>query len=111
MKLRDIPRLLDPTRWAMLGAVVLLLFVAVFVIGRCTRGDDFRKAKTEASIAVATGKALDKVAAETPAIRQDQEEKQRAVDELQGADQRLPDGFGADLERVRRGAGKSDDPR
>lgn len=44
-------RLLNPTRWAMLGAVVLLLIVAVFVIGRCTRGDDLKAAKGDTMLA------------------------------------------------------------
>ncbi|RZJ01804.1 MAG: hypothetical protein EON90_02005 [Brevundimonas sp.] len=79
-----------------------LLLLILFGVSWCSERKRIGHAKTEASIAVATGKALDHVASETPVIRQDQEEKQRAVDELQGADQRLPDGFGADLERVRR---------
>lgn len=40
--MKELFRALDPTRWAMLGAVVLLLIVAVFVIGRCTGGDGGR---------------------------------------------------------------------
>ena len=61
------------------------------------------RAEARLAPAVATGKALDRVAIQTPGIRAEQEEKSRAVDDIQGADQRLPDGFGADLERVRRG--------
>lgn len=53
--------------------------------------------------------ALDTVATQTPIIRSEQEEKQRAVDQIQGADQRLPDGFGRELERVRQQ--RSADPR
>lgn len=96
-----------------LYALALIVVLAIVLTGMswCADRDRLKRAKSEASIATATGKALDQVASQTPAIRQDQEEKQRAVDELQGADQRLPDGFGADLERVRRGARKSDDPR
>lgn len=56
-----------------------------------------------AGIAVATGTALDKVAADTQTIREEQKDKEDAVDQIPGADQRLPDGFGAGLERVRRG--------
>lgn len=91
-------------------ALIVLLAIVLMGLSWCADRDRLKRAKSEASIAVATGKALDQVAEETPAIRQDQEEKQRAVDELQGADQRLPDGFGADLERVRRGAGQPRHP-
>jgi len=64
-----------------------------------------RAARAEAQLvpAIATAKALDDVATETPAIRADQKEKEDEVDKIEGADARLPDGFGADLERVRRG--------
>lgn len=48
---REIARALNPTRWAALGAVVLLLIVAVFVIGRCTRGDDLKTAKGDTMLA------------------------------------------------------------
>ena len=60
------------------------------------------RAEARLAPAVATGKALDRVAIQTPIIRADEEEKRRAVDQIQGADQRLPDGFGVELERVRR---------
>lgn len=78
--------------------VFCLLAVAIVTLSYCSE-----RGRIDGNVAAATGKALDKVAAETPVIRQDQQEKQRAVDEIQGADDRLPDGFGADLERVRRG--------
>lgn len=108
--MKELFRALDPTRWAMLGAVILLLVLAIFVIGRCSQGDAIRKARGDATVAGATGEALDRVAKETPAIREDQKEKERAVDEIPGADERLPDGFGADLERVRRGGRERNDP-
>lgn len=84
--------------WMTVGLVGLLLMVAAVILSMCSNNR-----RTDRNVAVATGKALDKVATETPIIRQEQQDKQREVDELQGADQRLPDGFGADLERVRRG--------
>lgn len=84
--------------WLTLGAIGVLLMLVVVILSMCSNDR-----QTDRNVAVATGKALDKVATETPVIRQEQEDKQREVDELQGADQRLPDGFGADLERVRRG--------
>ena len=46
-------------------------------------------------------KALDNVAAQTPVIRQEQEEKQADVDKIEGSDTRLPDGYGDSLQRLR----------
>lgn len=91
------------TRAVQIGAVVVTLIFVGLTLAYCVERGNAHRAKSEASIARATGKALDRVAAETPVIRQEQAEKQRAVDEIEGADERLPDGFGADLERVRRG--------
>lgn len=86
------------------GAVALLvIMVLVFGLSWCSERREAKRARSEASVAVATGKALDKVAAETSVTRQEQEEKQREVDTIEGSDQRLPDGYGAELERVRRG--------
>ena len=86
-----------------IGALIVVLVFIVLALSYCSEKDRLKRSKSEASVATATGKALDTVAAETPVIRQDQEEKQRAVDAIEGSDTRLPDGFGADLERVRRG--------
>lgn len=101
--MREFFRALDPTRWAALIGVVLLLILTVVTLSWCNERDRLKQSRQEANVAAATGRALDKVAKETPAIRQDQEEKQRAVDNLEGSDQRLPDGYGRDLECVRRG--------
>lgn len=91
-------------RRVLLGVVVFcLLAVVIVTLSYCSERRRVAEMRTERNIAVATGEALDKVAAETPVIRQEQQEKERAVDEIEGADQRLPDGFGAELERVRRG--------
>lgn len=98
-------------RWAVSVACLLIMLVVILLaLSWCSERDRRKQARAEATVATATGKALDKVTSETPAIRQDQQEKQDAVDELQGADQRLPDGFGADLERVRRGSGSGRNP-
>lgn len=91
------------TRAVQIGAVVVTLIFVGLTLAYCVERGNAHRAKSEASIARATGKALDRVAAETPVIRQEQAEKQRAVNEIEGADQRLPDGFSAELERVRRG--------
>lgn len=89
--------------WLWLAAVVALIVLAVFVLGKCDSDN-----RRDQGVAVATGKALDKVAQETPAIRQDQQERQREVDQIEGSDQRLPDGYGAELERLRN---RERDPR
>ena len=91
------------TRAVQIGAVVVTLIFVGLTLAYCVERGNAHRAKSEASIARATGKALDRVAAETPVIRQEQAEKQRAVDEIEGANKRLPDGFAAELERVRRG--------
>lgn len=102
---------MNPLRWLPLKTWLILALIVIGLIGllswraACTSAE---KARGEASVAVATGDALDKVAAETPIIRDDQAEKQREVDQLSGADQPLPPGFGADLERVRK---RSSQPR
>lgn len=85
--------------WLILAFIVLLVLALFGWRAGCVAA---RGAKAERNVAVATGTALDKVAAETPVIRQEQQEKEHAVEQIDGADQRLPDGFGADLERVRR---------
>ena len=95
MKFPEVIRMFDPGRWAMLAGAAALLILIVFVMGKCSGS-----ARKETDLAEAVGKALDHVATETPAIRQDQKEKQDEVDEIPGADQRLPDGFGARLETV-----------
>lgn len=86
-------------RWVTLCAiVVILIFVGVTLAWCAGRGG-----RDDARVAAVTGKALDKVAEQTPVIRQEQEEKQREVEAIEGSDTRLPDGYGKSLERVRRG--------
>jgi type VI protein secretion system component VasK len=94
--------------WITLGVIVLALLLTM---SWCADRARLKTMRGEATVGAATGKALDTVATETPVIRQQQAEKQREVEKIEGADQRLPAGFGADLERVRRGTGASNDPR
>lgn len=91
-------------KWLVLGVVIVVLCFAMAILTMINKPS----ARNEAKVAGSVGKQLDRVAAETPVIRQEQEEKQRAVDEIEGADQRLPDGFSAELERVRRGRERKD---
>ena len=96
MNLFDIPA--EIRKWVALGVTIALLCLVFALLTMCQGRDvDRGRIRTEN----ATGRALDTVARETPIIRQDQEEKQRAVDEIEGSDQRLPDGYGDSLQRVR----------
>jgi len=86
--------------WIGIGVVALIL--ALYGAYRFQEARANR-AVAEARQATVTVDALDKVATETEAVRQDQQEKQREVDEIPGSSDRLPDGYGDALERVRRG--------
>lgn len=94
--------------WIVLGVIVLAILLTV---SWCADRARLKTMRGEATVAEAVGEALDTVAEQTPVIRQEQAEKQREVEKIEGADQRLPAGFGASLERVRRGNGSGDDPR
>ena len=94
--------------WIALGVIVLAILLTV---SWCADRARLKTMRGEATVAAATGEALDTVAEQTPVIRQEQAEKQREVEKIEGADQRLPDNFGRNLERVRRGNGSGDDPR
>ena len=94
--------------WIVLGVIVLAILLTV---SWCADRARLKTMRGEATVAAAVGEALDTVAEQTPVIRQEQAEKQREVEKIEGADQRLPAGFGASLERVRRGNGSGDDPR
>lgn len=79
-------------------AVALLCLIG-FGVSYCSGRD--RLAKDRHQTENATGKALDRVSTETADIHADQQEKQREVETIPGSDTRLPDGYGADLQRVR----------
>lgn len=95
-------------RLALIAAAIAVVVIAL--LGWKAACTSERRAKGQRDVAVATGEALDRVAEETPAIRQEQEETEREVEQIDGADQRLPDGFGAELERLRR-RDRDNDPR
>jgi hypothetical protein len=92
------------TRIVQIGAIVVALCFVLAVFTMCNKPS----ARNEARVSGSVGKQLDRVAAETPIIRQEQEEKQREADKIEGADTPLPAGFGRSLERVRRGGKHSD---
>lgn len=92
------------TRIVQIGAIVVVLCLALAVFTMINKPS----ARNEAKVAGSVGKQLDRVAAETPVIRQEQEDKQREAAQIEGADTPLPDDFGTSLERVRRGGKHSD---
>ena len=101
-------RLLTLKSWLILAAVVV---AAVLLLSWCSDRARIKQMRSQATVAAATGEALDDVVTETAVIRQEQVEKQDEVKKLNGAGLRLPDNFGRDLERVRRQRGEGDDPR
>lgn len=82
-------------------AVVILLIIIGLSLAWC--GQRGANQKRDAVVAKTTGKALDTVTTKTETIRTEQKAKTDAVNEIQGSDQRLPDGFASDLQRVRDG--------
>lgn len=86
--------------WVGLGVVVLIASLYGAWKWEKARAD---RAVTEARQATVTSDALDKVATKTDQIRAETKEKQDAVNEIPGSDTRLPDGYGRQLECVRRG--------
>lgn len=100
-------RLFPPRVWIGIGIVALIvgLFGAYkFQESRANR------AVTEARTATVTADALDRVNTQTGTIRAEQQEKQNEVDSIPGSADRLPDGYGAELERIRVRNGKRKNP-
>lgn len=81
-------------------ACVLVVIVMAFMLWNSR--NIIQQQKRDIAVATTTGKALDKASDRTVTIRQEQQEKQREVDSIEGSDQRLPDGYGVELERLRR---------
>lgn len=84
--------------WIGIGVVALIL--ALYGAYRFQEARANR-AVSEARQATVTSDALGTVATETAAENVETKEKQRAVDEIQGSDTLLPDGYGRELERLR----------
>ena len=91
-------RMLPLKAWIGIGVVALILALYGGYRYQAARAD---RAAAEARQATVTADALDTVATETAVINTDTQEKKRAVDEIQGSDTRLPDGYGRSLECVR----------
>lgn len=83
-----------------IGAFIVIACLLFAVLTMC-QGSKTQRAKLQTENA--TGRALDRVTTKTETIRNEQQEKQADVDTIQGSDQRLPDGFASDLQRVRDG--------
>ena len=81
-------------------AVVILLIIIGLSLAWC--GQRGVNQKRDAVVAKTTGKALDRVAEKTENLQIEQKAKEDAVNEIPGADTRLPDGHGAALEQLRR---------
>jgi len=90
---------LSVKQWAMFALFVLILLALFGWRSGCQAA---KRTKAERNQAVAVGTQLDRVSTGTDTIRQDQKEKEDAVENIPGADQPLPPGFGAELERVRK---------
>lgn len=91
----------EARKWLTLVAVFAALIFIGLTLAWCAQGrkDEKGAARTQ----VETGKALDNVARETEAARNSEQEKQNEISDIPGSDVRLPDGYGARLECVRRG--------
>lgn len=86
--------------WIGLGVLVLIASLYGAWKWEKARADRY---VSEARQATVTSDALDKVATKTDQIRVETKEKEAQVDQIEGSDTRLPDGYGRQLECVRRG--------
>lgn len=93
-----------PMRFYAFGAVALIMLALIFAVNHATKRAE--RAEARAAQATVTTKALDKAATDTAVVRAEQKDKEDEVSRIEGSDARLPDGFGRDLERVRRGDGR-----
>lgn len=94
------------------GVIALcVIIVLVLSLGWCQARKEARTAKSEGRVATVTGKAMDRVSEQSEGIREQQQNKEKEVERIEGADQRLPDGFSAELERVRQRGGERKDSR
>lgn len=83
-----------------IGAIIVIACLLFAVLTMC-QGSKTQRAKLQTENA--TGKALDRVTAKTETINADTKAKQDEADKIPGANDRLPDGYGSALQRVRDG--------
>lgn len=84
-----------------IGVMISVACLLFAVLTMC-QGSKTQHAKLQTENA--TGRALDRVTTQTETINTDTKAKQNEADKIEGADTRLPDGYGARLECVRRGS-------
>ena len=83
-----------------IGAILVVACLLFAVLTMCQGAKtQHEKLQTEN----ATGKALDRVTTKTETINTDTKAKQDEADKIEGADTKLPDGYGSALQRVRDG--------
>ena len=83
-----------------IGAFIVIACLLFAVLTMC-QGSKTQHAKLQTENA--TGKALDRVTTKTETINMDTKAKQDEADKIEGAETRLPDGYGSALQRVRDG--------
>lgn len=83
-----------------IGAFIVVACLLFAVLTMC-QGSKTQHAKLQTENA--TGKALDRVTTKTETINTDTKAKQNEADKIEGADTKLPDGYGDSLQRVRDG--------
>ena len=83
-----------------IGAFIVVACLLFAVLTMC-QGSKTQHAKLQTENA--TGRALDRVTTQTETINTDTKAKQDEADKIEGADTRLPDGYGSALQRVRDG--------
>lgn len=83
-----------------IGAILVIACLLFAVLTMC-QGSKTQHAKLQTENA--TGKALDRVTTKTETINTDTKAKQDEADKIEGADTKLPDGYGSALQRVRDG--------
>lgn len=83
------------------GAIAALIFT--LALGLKLAVDRADRAEQRAQTETIKAEVLDRAAAQTATIQKELKAREDEVDKIPGADAPLPPGFGADLERVRRG--------
>ncbi len=83
--LKEFFRALNPTRWAVLIAAILLLILTVFVIGRCSTSDDLKKSREETALGNARTESATEAIREIGKLRERGDIGQQELKEAQDA--------------------------